>query len=357
MHVKRKYKLPDYSSFKKLTEGIWEREYYTNHGPLGRKLEHELKDFLGVKHAVCMTNDSIALMISILIMEAEGKAVIPALSHLNIAQSVIWAGMEYEFCDIRPNNPTIGIDELKSAVSDDTGLIIALNPFGHACEIEKLETFAKDRNLKLIFISNRAFGQKYNGKMFGGFGDMEIFSFDQSQLVNTGEGACVTTNNDLIAAKLRNARSSYGAGEKVPIPYTGNGRMSEIQAGMALLSLNEIEKKTNKNKERFNRLNELAVASNMDLLQPDSHCSNLKYSESVFSGTGKIKSLLSKKLQENGIVFNDFKFYGRDTAAGNRTLGLPNFKKFVSNNIAITNNQLASENQFERIQSAFNGKY
>src|SRR5438045_661118 len=186
-----------------------------------------------------MTNNSIALMIAILAMETKGKVIIPALSHINVAQSVKWTGLEYRFCDIHPDYPTIDVTQLKTDEINDTGLIIALNPFGHACDIETLEAYAKSKQQKLIFLSDAAFGQKYKGKMFGGFGDLEIFSFNQSEMVNAAEGACVTTNDDLLAAKLRNIRSSYGAGKAVPIPYTGNGRMSEIQAGLALLSLDE----------------------------------------------------------------------------------------------------------------------
>src|SRR5437868_3952760 len=139
MRCKEKYKLPDLKSFEKMVDGIWQREYYTNQGPLAIELESKIEKFLEVKHAVCMTNNSIALMIAILAMETKGKAIIPALSHINVAQSVKWAGLEYQFCDIQPDHPTIDVTQLKTAEINDTGLIIALNPFGHACDMETLE--------------------------------------------------------------------------------------------------------------------------------------------------------------------------------------------------------------------------
>jgi len=51
------------------------------------------------------------------------------------------------------------------------------------------------------------------------------------------EGAIVCTDDDSVAARLRNIRSSYGSGPHVTVPLTGNGRMSEAQAALALLEL------------------------------------------------------------------------------------------------------------------------
>ena len=52
--------------------------------------------------------------------------------------------------------------------------------------------------------------------------------------------ACILTSDDQLAARLRNIRSSYGAGPPVAVVRTANGRLSEAQAAMALLSLQRI---------------------------------------------------------------------------------------------------------------------
>jgi dTDP-4-amino-4,6-dideoxygalactose transaminase len=92
---------------------------------------------------------------------------------------------------------------------------------------------------------------------------VELFSFEQSQLVNGGEGACVVTNDEELAAKIRNIRSSYGAGRLVEIPFTGNGRMSEFQAGMAILSLERLD--NYKNQARLARSSVTSLLSDHGL--------------------------------------------------------------------------------------------
>lgn len=345
MKIKERYKLPDFESFKKMVDGIWEREYYTNHGPLCIELEENLENLLGVKHVVCMTNRSIALMISILAIKSKSRAIIPALSHINVAQSLEWAGMEHTFCDIRSDHPTIDINQLEKITKDDVDLVIALNAFGDASDIEGLEAFAKDNQLKLIFLSDSVFGQSYKGKRFGHFGDLEIFSFDQSQMINAAEGACVATNDDSIAAKLRNIRSGYGAGKKVPIPYTGNGRMSEVQAGMALLSLRDFRKKAEENKTRFEIFNKLGQNFDVDCLQPSDKCSNQTYVNTLLMGNSEPIYKISKELQKRNITFDNFEFFGRDILNSNKKSSLPNFNKFTNQAISIPNNQQIEDSQ------------
>jgi dTDP-4-amino-4,6-dideoxygalactose transaminase len=323
------YKLPDWNSFVKMVDGIWDREYYTNHGPLVVELESKLAGFLEVKHAICMTNESIATMISILALESKGKAILPVLSHVNLAQSVIWAGLDVDFCDIKVNHPTIDIEDLKRN-SKDVGLVIAINPFGDASDVELLENFCSENEFKLIFISSSVFGQKYLGKKFGSFGNLEIFSFHESQFMNGSDGACVTTNDDVLAARLRNIRSSYGAGKSVPIPFTGNGRMSEIQAGLILLSMNELEKRRIVNLDNLITLTK-KFDKYFSFFEPSSKISDRNFSEILcFVKMQNEENSVDKfnNTTENQIKVNNFINYGLNPCSLQPLIGFSNLIKF-----------------------------
>ncbi|GAA4976083.1 DegT/DnrJ/EryC1/StrS family aminotransferase [Algibacter aquimarinus] len=274
-NLKKVGSLPSWKEFEGMVEGIWEREYYTNHGPLVSSLEARVGGLLGVKHVICMTNSSIALMIALKALGINGEVVLPSFSHINIAQSVKWAGLEAEFCDVKNNSFDIDPNEIINKRNKDVELIIAINDYGVISEIDKLEEVTAQQKLKLLFISNPFFGEEYKGKKFGSFGDLEVFSFHESQLINGADGACVCTSDDLLASRLRNIRSSYGAGKQVPIPYTGNGRMSEIQAGLSLLSLDNLENKRNEVLKRKNEFTEFIEKINgVSIYNPTSVSSN-----------------------------------------------------------------------------------
>ena len=119
--------------------------------------------------------------------------------------------------------------------------IHAVNLWGGTCGPGALEVLAADRGLHLYFDSAQAFGCRTEGRPVGSFGDVEVFSFHATKILGTGEGACISTNDDDLADRLRNMRSSYDIRNRVTVPVTTNGRFSEAQAVLCLLSLDEYE--------------------------------------------------------------------------------------------------------------------
>ena len=129
--------------------------------------------------------------------------------------------------------------------------ILAVNLWGDSCNPAEIVALANKHQLKLIFDSAHGMGCDVNKTPLGGFGNMEVFSFNEANIVNATEGGCITTNNDALAAKLRNIRSSYGAGAPVDVVKTSNGRMSEAQAAVALLSLDHLNKHIENNQHQW----------------------------------------------------------------------------------------------------------
>jgi len=55
---------PSVARFEDAIAGIFERQYYTEYGPLNRQLEDALQAALNVEHAICVATDSIALLMT-----------------------------------------------------------------------------------------------------------------------------------------------------------------------------------------------------------------------------------------------------------------------------------------------------
>lgn len=260
---------PSWERYKDAMQGIFERHYYTNQGPLTQKLEQRLQTYLGVKHAVCVTNGMIGLMMAAEALELSGKVILPSFAFLASAQSLKWTGIEPVFCDVDPETHQIAIEQLDALVGADVSAIMGVNLWGGTCDLEALDSFASKRGLKLYFDSAHAFGCEANKKKIANFGQLEVFSFHSTNVLSATEGGCVCTNDDSVAAKLRNIRSSYGAGLPVSVVKTSNGRMSEAQAAIALMSLDDFPKNQQKNEILFKRYREqLSKVSGIKLVEP-----------------------------------------------------------------------------------------
>jgi dTDP-4-amino-4,6-dideoxygalactose transaminase len=231
---------PSAQRYEAAFSGIFERQYYTEYGLLNRQFEQNLQQFLDVKHAICVTNETVALMMVANAMELTGKVILPASNNIAALQSLRWAGLEPLFCDIDSTTHQLDIDQVSKLIDQDVSAIMGVNLWGGACDVKALTKLAKDSGVQLYFDSAHAFGCAVDGVRIGNFGRAEVFSFHQSNILNATEGGCICTNDDELAAKLRVMRSSAGAGN-VPaeVTKTVNGRMSEAQCAIALMSLED----------------------------------------------------------------------------------------------------------------------
>jgi dTDP-4-amino-4,6-dideoxygalactose transaminase len=244
------HNLPTMARFEAAMRGIFERRYYTNHGPLAREFEERLQSFLGVKHAIAVTNATIGLMMACEAVGLAGKKMlVPGVCNTAVAHTLFWCGIDPVFCDVDRQTGHLA----PGAGDTPVDVILATNLWGDSCDPASRARLARQCGVPVLFDSAHAFGCEVgDGQRLGGFGELEVFAFDAPQMLNAGGAACVATNDDELAARLRNIRSSYGAGRPVPVVKTSNGRMSEAQAAMGLLSLDDYAANRERNRALFN---------------------------------------------------------------------------------------------------------
>lgn len=232
---------------------IFDRHFYTNHGPLVTEFEAELAKFFDVKHVICMTNGTMALMVAAKSIGLRGDVVVPAFTFPATAQALSAAGLNPVFCDVDPDLHNITVDTVRAALTADTGAIVGVHMWGRACGIDGLQDLADEKGLDLIFDAAHAVGCTYKGRKIGGFGSCEVFSFHATKVLGCAEGGCVTTNEDDVAAAVRTAANFHDQQTFAQVPLRTNAKMSEAQAAMGLLSLEEIDTYIAANRHRYLR--------------------------------------------------------------------------------------------------------
>lgn len=270
---------PSWERYEQAMAGIFERGWYTNHGPLAREFEERLARFFGVKHAIAVTNATVGLIMALRCLGLEGKVVVPGFTFVASAQSISWAGLEVKFCDVDSATHQVTVDTLEAAIDPDVSAILAVNLWGGTCRAAEVTAFARERGLRLVFDSAHGAGVTCGGVPLGGFGDAEVFSFHATKVLSATEGGCVCTNDDDLAARLRNMRSSYGSGPPVAVPLTSNGRFSEAQAAIGLMSLEDLPANRAHNERIFDVYRQgLSAVTGLDMVEPaDTDHSNYQY--------------------------------------------------------------------------------
>lgn len=305
---------PSRERYKRALRKIFDRQYYTNQGPIVRELENRLEKLLGVKNVICVNNATIGLTITAEALELFGKVILPAFTFIASAQSLMWAGLQPVFCDIDRVTLQMDMKHLHSLIDQNVSAIMGVNLWGGACSPHVLEKMAKDYKVHLYFDSAHAFGCAVNGKMIGNFGEAEVFSFHATKILCATEGGCVCSNDDDLAMRIRNIRSSYGSGALIKVIKTANGRMSEAQAAIALMSLDDFPENQKHNAELYMTYKELLSSiAGLDLVEPSGvSFSNYQYVVCIIDEGqfGISRDLLLRVLRAENILVRRYFYPG-----------------------------------------------
>ncbi|UOG77601.1 DegT/DnrJ/EryC1/StrS family aminotransferase (plasmid) [Hymenobacter tibetensis] len=233
--------LPPLAEYTAYLEGIWERNWVTNYGPLMQELEDKLKAYLGVKHLFFVANGTLALQIAIKALELRGEVITTPFSYVATTSSIAWEGCKPIFVDINPQTLCLDASLVERAITAETTAIVATHVYGNPCEVEAIQLLAEKHHLKVLYDAAHAFNVKYKGQSVLHFGHVSTLSFHATKLFHTGEGGAIVTNDDELAYKI-----SYMAnfGHDGPERFLGmgiNGKNSELHAAMGLCVLPKVE--------------------------------------------------------------------------------------------------------------------
>lgn len=241
--------LPPVEEFKKYVDGIWQRQWLTNMGPLASDLEMKLKNHLSVKHLLFVTNGTVALQMAIKALDLKGEIITTPFSFVATTSSIVWEGCTPVFVDIDKESLCIDPTKIEEAITEKTSAILATHVYGNPCDVEAIEKIAKKHNLKVIYDGAHAFGVEINGKSVFEYGDISTCSLHATKLYHSTEGGFIVTKDAELLKKMAHIRNFGISGFDSFAELGINGKNSELHAAMGLVNLNYINDIHQKRKE------------------------------------------------------------------------------------------------------------
>jgi len=174
-----------------------------------KKFESAFADFIGTRHAIAAGNGTTAFYAALLAMKEvrpeRDEVVIPAYTVPVLVLAINMAGLKTKLCDIERDTFNIESGSMISAMTDRTLAVVPVHMFGFPCALEKILTTCKERDIFMIEDTCQAPGAKLNGKRVGSIGDAGFFSLCKGKNITTFHGGVLTTDNDMLAVKIRSA--------------------------------------------------------------------------------------------------------------------------------------------------------
>lgn len=240
--------LPSRDKLNEYLDGIYERNWLTNNGPLVQELTNRLEEYLGVENLLLVSNGTLALQLAYRALDINGpvnnapaEAITTPFTFIATAASLKWDGIQPVFADINPESWCLAPENIESKITQQTRAIVPVHVFGNACDVEAIGAISKKHSLKVIYDASHAFGVNYKGESLLKYGDAATLSFHATKLFHTIEGGAIVFKykEDLERAKKM---INFGLDGPDIIEELGiNAKMNELQAAIGLCVLDEME--------------------------------------------------------------------------------------------------------------------
>ena len=222
---------------------------------LGKEIEQFEVDFAaycGVTHCIGCANglDALKLIIKAYGFGPGDEIIVPANTYIASILAISDNGCTPVLVEPKWETRLIDEDLIEAAITSRTKAILVVHLYGRAMNMTKVWAIAKKYGLKVIEDSAQAHGAMFDGRRTGNLGDASGFSFYPGKNLGClGDGGAVTTNDDVLAKKIRALRN-YGSDVKYHFPYQGtNSRLDEIQAAWLGVKLPHLDDDNQRRRE------------------------------------------------------------------------------------------------------------
>ncbi|MDK2808705.1 MAG: perosamine synthetase [Clostridiales bacterium] len=180
------------------------RSDYLTTGPKVSEFEDCIKEYVGAKYAVAVSNGTAALHVACMAagISPGDEVITSAITFAASANCVLYCGGTPVFADIEEDTYNISPSSIREKITKRTKAIIPVHFTGQPCDMDQIHAIAKEHNLLVIEDASHALGASYKHRKIGTLSEMTTLSFHPVKHITTGEGGMVLTNDEELYQKL-----------------------------------------------------------------------------------------------------------------------------------------------------------
>jgi perosamine synthetase len=290
-------------------------------GPKVAEFEQAFADFVNTKDAVAISSGTAALHAAVyaLGIVPGDEVIVPTMTFAATANCVVFQGATPVFADVDPHALLISPAQVEAKITSRTKAVITMDYTGHPADYDAIRSITNKHGIKLVADACHALGASYKERPVGSLADLSVFSFHPVKHIATGEGGMVTTNDSVLALRMRRFRNhgittDYHQREKqgswfyemVDLGY--NYRLTDIQCALGLSQLSKLPRFLEKRRRIAKRYND--AFSHISNISPLAVSADVLHAYHLYVVKLNIESLgidrmkLFQRLRQNGIGVN-----------------------------------------------------
>lgn len=223
-------------------------------GPKVAEFERAFAEIHQVKHAIATTSCTTALHLTLAALDIGpgDEVIVPAFTWVATANVVLHCGATPVFVDVDRVTYNLDSEKLEGRISPKTKAIVPVHLFGLCANIPAIRKIAP--GIPIVEDAACAIGASLDHQFAGSMGLVGAFSFHPRKVITTGEGGMITTDDSVLAEKIRSLRN-HGASISEEERHHGskpyllpefhlagfNYRMTDLQGSLGLCQLKKLK--------------------------------------------------------------------------------------------------------------------
>lgn len=207
-------------------------------GPLVERFENDFAALVGVGHAVAVNNGTTALVAALQVLDlGPGDEVLTSpFTFVATLNAILEAGATAVFADICADDFCLDPGAVAAAIGPRTSVLMPVHLYGQCADMDALMPLATEHDLHVVEDAAQAHLAGIGERRAGSFG-LGCFSFYGTKNVTTGEGGMITTDDAVLADRLRVLRNQ-GMRTRYEYETAGhNYRLTDLQAALGIPQL------------------------------------------------------------------------------------------------------------------------
>jgi dTDP-4-amino-4,6-dideoxygalactose transaminase len=217
------------------------------------EFENKFRKYINSKNCIAVNSGTAALNLALTICDIKNKEVIlPSLSFVSTAHSVILNGGKPIFVDVDPKTLCIDPDKIKKSITSKTKLIFPVHFAGMPCNLIEIPKICSDNEIDFVEDAAHATGSKFRNEKIGSHGVAVCFSFHPVKNLAMPTGGLISINhkNHKQFRKTLLARRWCGITDRIGSEYNvkelgWNYYMNEFSAVIGLAQLKKLDRLNN----------------------------------------------------------------------------------------------------------------
>lgn len=283
-------------------------------GPQVQKFEAMLCEYFDNRSVATVSSATMGLLLTMkaLDFEPNSEVVTTPFTFVSTIHTIVQNNLKPIFVDIDSNTYNIDAELIESKITNRTKAIIPTHFAGLPADLSNIYRIAEKYNLRVIEDAAHSISSKYQEKRIGGFGDIQVFSFQATKNMTTCEGGVVVSDDTNLIEKIKILRF-HGISKEAWKRFSKEGtvhyevsnlgykaNLTDIQASLGIHQLTDLEYYTMLRTNLAHRYTDAMKDWEMITL-PNSGNENVKHAWHLFApliNTNKVQKTRDEIIEE-----------------------------------------------------------